>query len=300
MDLTKIGKYIASKRKKLGLTQKQLAEKLGMSDKSVSKWERGICLPDVSVYIQLCNILKININEFLAGEDLNEENIVKKSEDNLIQVTKESKNRQKKLQRLIAVLIITAAVIITLLGISLCQNIQQPQNYITSIDRDSPEMKTAELLSGIDGAFLFKYVTADELESVNIYLAQYDNGALISKRKVAYLACSDLDSPSEGMIALVPDFEEFTIRLILTDSYGKYSTDLPILENVEDKENRGWGRTASQLEEETPIVYNSEQGLAAFIYGENGVSAIPIRQIESGTLEKNNDYIYFFSIQFCK
>ena len=300
MELTKIGKYIASKRKKLGLTQKQLAEKLGMSDKSVSKWERGICLPDVSVYIQLCNILKININEFLAGEDLNEENIVKKSEDNLIQVTKESKNRQKKLQRLIAVLIITAAVIITLLGISLCQNIQQPQNYITSIDRDSPEMKTAELLSGIDGAFLFKYVTADELESVNIYLAQYDNGALISKRKVAYLACSDLDSPSEGMIALVPDFEEFTIRLILTDSYGKYSTDLPILENVEDKENRGWGRTASQLEEETPIVYNSEQGLVAFIYGENGVSAIPIRQIESGTLEKNNDYIYFFSIQFCK
>ncbi len=64
MDLTKIGKYIASKRKKLGLTQKQLAEKLGMSDKSVSKWERGICLPDVSVYIQLCNILKINITRF--------------------------------------------------------------------------------------------------------------------------------------------------------------------------------------------------------------------------------------------
>ena len=230
MDLTKIGKYIASKRKKLGLTQKQLAEKLGMSDKSVSKWERGICLPDVSVYIQLCNILKININEFLAGEDLNEENIVKKSEDNLILVTKESKNRQKKLQRLIAVLIITAGVIITLLGISLCQNIQQPQNYITSIDRDSPEMKTAELLSGIDGAFLFKYVTADEFESVNIYLTQYDNGALISKRKVAYLACSDLDSPSEGMIALVPDFEKFTIKLILADSCGKYSTDLPILE----------------------------------------------------------------------
>ena len=50
MDLVKIGKYIASKRKSLGMTQKQLAEKLGMSDKSVSKWERGVCLPDVSVY----------------------------------------------------------------------------------------------------------------------------------------------------------------------------------------------------------------------------------------------------------
>ena len=55
MDLVKIGKYIAAKRKEKGMTQKQLAEKLGMSDKSVSKWERGICLPDVSVYTDLCH-----------------------------------------------------------------------------------------------------------------------------------------------------------------------------------------------------------------------------------------------------
>ena len=68
MDLIKIGKYIAEKRKALGLTQKQLAEKLNMSDKSVSKWERGICLPDVSIYMELCSILRISINEFLAGE----------------------------------------------------------------------------------------------------------------------------------------------------------------------------------------------------------------------------------------
>ena len=56
MDLVKIGKYIAGKRKALRMTQKQLAEKLNMSDKSVSKWERGICLPDVSVYMELCGI----------------------------------------------------------------------------------------------------------------------------------------------------------------------------------------------------------------------------------------------------
>ena len=67
MDLVKIGSYIAEKRKALGLTQKQLAEKLNMSDKSVSKWERGICLPDVSIYMELCSILRISINEFLAG-----------------------------------------------------------------------------------------------------------------------------------------------------------------------------------------------------------------------------------------
>ena len=64
MDLVKIGQYIAGKRKNLGMTQKQLAEKLGMSDKSVSKWERGICLPDVLIYSDLCLLLGISINEF--------------------------------------------------------------------------------------------------------------------------------------------------------------------------------------------------------------------------------------------
>ena len=65
MDQVKIGRYISEKRKTLGLTQAELAEKLGMSNKSVSKWERGVCLPDVSVYMELCGILGISLNEFL-------------------------------------------------------------------------------------------------------------------------------------------------------------------------------------------------------------------------------------------
>lgn len=72
-----------------------------MSDKSVSKWERGVCLPDVSIYMELCDVLGISINEFLAGEDISEDNIIKRSEDNLIQVTRDSKYRQKKLKRII-------------------------------------------------------------------------------------------------------------------------------------------------------------------------------------------------------
>lgn len=101
MDLIKIGKYIAFKRKEQGLTQKQLAEKLNMSDKSVSKWERGICLPDVSVYLELCKILDISINEFLAGEDIPKETIEQKAEENIIQITKDNKNKQKYLKKII-------------------------------------------------------------------------------------------------------------------------------------------------------------------------------------------------------
>lgn len=94
MDLIKIGKYIAFKRKEQVLTQKQLAEKLNMSDKSVSKWERGICLPDVSVYLELCKILDISINEFLAGEDIPKEKIEQKAEENIIQITKDNKTNK--------------------------------------------------------------------------------------------------------------------------------------------------------------------------------------------------------------
>ena len=98
MDLIKIGKYIAGKRKSLGMTQKQLAEKLGMSDKSVSKWERGVCLPDVSVYKELCSILGISLNEFLAGEDIAQENLIQKSETNIIEVIKDNINKKKCLK----------------------------------------------------------------------------------------------------------------------------------------------------------------------------------------------------------
>ena len=69
MDLIRIGQYIAGKRKALGLTQKQLAEKLGVSDKSVSKWERGVCLPDVSLYTKLCAALGITTEEIIAFGD---------------------------------------------------------------------------------------------------------------------------------------------------------------------------------------------------------------------------------------
>ena len=88
MDLIKIGKYIAFKRKEQGLTQKQLAEKLNMSDKSVSKWERGICLPDVTVYLELCKILGISINEFLAGEDILKKQLNKKQKKILFRLQK--------------------------------------------------------------------------------------------------------------------------------------------------------------------------------------------------------------------
>lgn len=73
MNQEKIGKYILLKRKNLNLTQKDLGDELGVSDKSVSKWERGVCLPDISLFDKLCNVLKISITELLKGEDIEDD-----------------------------------------------------------------------------------------------------------------------------------------------------------------------------------------------------------------------------------
>ena len=67
MDQVKIGKFIAECRKKVNLTQMQLAEKTGIADKAVSKWERGIAMPDSSIMLELCDILNISVNDYCVG-----------------------------------------------------------------------------------------------------------------------------------------------------------------------------------------------------------------------------------------
>lgn len=298
MDLVKIGKYIAGKRKALGMTQKQLAEKLNMSDKSVSKWERGICLPDVSVYMELCEILGISINEFLAGEDIDAENVEKKSEDNIIQVTKDSKKKQKNLKSILAVVTTFAVIMVLVLGAVFVHKVMQPKNYITAVDRTSAEMKTAELLSGADGAYLFNFYAKEEYKTLTIYLSEYQAGELINKSKVADLDYDGLESAKRGVIAVIPDFELFRVKLIIADDYSKCSTDFPILENVENREY--YGRSATQVEGEVPIQRDTEQGLMALIYGEDGLKTIPVKEMEQGNFREKNDYVYYLSFRFEK
>ena len=298
MDLVKIGKYIAGKRKALGMTQKQLAEKLNMSDKSVSKWERGICLPDVSVYMELCEILGISINEFLAGEDIDAENVEKKSEDNIIQVTKDSKKKQKNLKSILAVVTTFAVIMVLVLGAVFVHKVMQPKNYITAVDRTSAEMTTAELLSGADGAYLFNFYAKEEYKTLTIYLSEYQAGELINKSKVADLDYDGLESAKRGVIAVIPDFELFRVKLIIADDYSKCSTDFPILENVENREY--YGRSATQVEGEVPIQRDTEQGLMALIYGEDGLEAIPVKEMEQGNFREKNDYVYYLSFRFGK
>ena len=97
MDQIKIGKFIAERRKKVNLTQMQLAEKLNITDKAVSKWERGIAMPDSSIMLELCGILGITVNELLTGEELNMENYNEQLENNLLEIVKQKEENDKRL-----------------------------------------------------------------------------------------------------------------------------------------------------------------------------------------------------------
>ena len=96
MDLIKIGKFISTKRKEKNLTQEELAEKLLITDRAVSKWERGLSLPDADKMLDLCNILDINVNELLIGEE-NMKDEKKKTDELLLELAKQEEIKNKKI-----------------------------------------------------------------------------------------------------------------------------------------------------------------------------------------------------------
>lgn len=117
MDLKKIGSFIADCRKKKNITQEQLAEKLHITDRAVSKWERGLSLPDADKMLDLCNILDINVNELLNGEKINMKDYEKKTDELLLELAKQEELKNKKMITDMYVLAITT--VLFYIGITL-------------------------------------------------------------------------------------------------------------------------------------------------------------------------------------
>ena len=97
MDQEKIGKFIQEKRKENKFTQSDLAEKLNITDRSISKWENGICLPDIGTMPELCKILNISINDLFSGEIVDMKDNEKKLEENLLEMAKLKEEKDKQL-----------------------------------------------------------------------------------------------------------------------------------------------------------------------------------------------------------
>lgn len=226
MDLVKIGKYIAGKRKALGLTQAQVAEKLGMSDKSVSKWERGICLPDVSVYMELCEILGISLNEFIAGEDLPQENIIKQSEKNLIRVTEDGNIKRKKLRKIIAVLLCLTLLVST----ALCSVIFMRGMPVTMWNRWQRTVRRWRWHSFYPERTVPSCINTGwttRLQKSRSHCPHIRR--VFFRRRKSWEEWGCFRKSWEGMAAFIPDFEHFKIRVILTGDGTKYETEFDIL-----------------------------------------------------------------------
>ncbi len=115
MDQVKIGKFISDERKAKGYTQKQLSELLGISDKTISKWERGNGFPEASLLLPLCNELEITVNELLTGERISQQNYKKKAEENMVNMIREKEENKQKILLTTIIGVISTITFLTLL-----------------------------------------------------------------------------------------------------------------------------------------------------------------------------------------
>ena len=115
MDQIKIGKFIAECRKKNNLTQMQLAEKLSITDRAISKWENGKAVPDSSIMLDLCRELNISVNELLSGELIEMNNYNEKAEQNLLEMTKQKEEADRRLLTMEIVIGVLASVVLFVL-----------------------------------------------------------------------------------------------------------------------------------------------------------------------------------------
>lgn len=118
MNQIDIGKFIAGCRKEKGLTQAQLAEKLNITDRAVSKWETGKCMPDSSILLELCKILDVSVNELLCGERIQTDNYDEKVSQNLIELKRKAENNTAK--NTVISIIYTVTMVIGILVCCIC------------------------------------------------------------------------------------------------------------------------------------------------------------------------------------
>lgn len=295
MDTVKIGKYIAQKRKNLGLTQREIAEQLGMSDKSVSKWERGVCLPDVSVYMELCRIIGISLNEFIAGEDIEQVELQEKSEQNILDVTKDGNYKKRRLKAIIAVLVCICVAVTSLSGYLLWKRFHVETNYIEPFDENSAEMRILKLVDA--GPFvLYKFSTDKNISQATVMITCYEKGEKKYKHDVmTYGFKSDNVSDRANTVDSVlkvsseNDSNEKNDCISVTVDEGKATFELM----EDDVELTGYMCAWADEKEHVDIVKGEEIEFLRISYGMDHVEAIM-----PGVSIGNNEYMYSLSVRF--
>lgn len=295
MDTVKIGKYIAQKRKNLGLTQRDIAEKLGMSDKSVSKWERGVCLPDVSVYMELCRIIGISLNEFIAGEDIEQVELQEKSEQNILDVTKDGNYKKRRLKAIIAVLVCICVAVTSLSGYLLWKRFHVETNYIEPFDENSAEMRILKLVDA--GPFvLYKFSTDKNISQATVMITCYEKGEKKYKHDVMTYGfksdnVSDRANTVDSVLKVSSENDSNEKNDWISVTVDECKATFELMED--DVELTGYMCAWADEKEHVDIVKGEEIELLRISYGMDHVEAIM-----PGASIGNNEYMYSLSVRF--
>ena len=234
-----------------------------------------------------------------SGEDIVHENIEKKSEENIISVVTDSKRKLKSLKYIICALLILSILTISLIATFLYRA-YRPMNFITPMDENSVEMQTVNLIAGPDGANAYQFTTTDKFARLKIYYSEYHKGKLLSKEPVE-IGFDDMDSPKNGGIIIVPDYDHAIIKLVVwTDDGSKASVDLPLMDSIEGREY--YIRSQVRIEGKPEIIYDFEEVLLGWAYTKDEVNVSNLHDLLSGKTDafSENEYIYLFSYEFCK
>lgn len=283
MNTLKVGEFIKEKRKNKGLTQRELADKLNITDRAVSKWERGICCPDISLLKELCSILDISINELLSGEDI-EKLEIEQSEDILVETVKQYTKEEKKKNR--KLLIFTIMLLVFYVGLVFTMYLTY--NQVNKTDGLNWEViqtkKVAERFYTAIENYDYDTIRKMQIES-------YGHGQVIMKDSIEDESkCSEYEEQREngerlsgpGLICKLKYFEEKGLEFIshkfstqfYVSGYGEFSVVYKLEARYKDTKINlsstmtahngvitymgiGWEDTYTFFEQQYPDIFNN-------------------------------------------
>ena len=278
---------------------------LGKSGKAVSKWERGICMPDVSIYIELCDILGITLNEFFAGEDIEPADVEVQSEKNLLGVAAEGNNRNGRLKKIAATITVVAIILAAVLGWVMNKEGYFLSSYIKSLDYNTKEGHMAIILS--DGyPAIYQFHVDKKYTFAEICIHKFVDGV---ERKISG---DDLrhfmeGEKHEGTVALIPNsLSNNEVKMILATNESRIETGMDIESELPERYEEystafTWtseGIIKVKADEEIPL------GILYISNDENDIfpgvaeSSESIEDTIRGINDAGIDYAFLFTVKF--
>lgn len=233
MNQERIGKFIAECRKKQKMTQQELAEKLGVTDRAISNWENGKNMPDLSLFKPLCNILNITINDLMSGEKVNEKEYQEKLEENIVNTINYTNKKIAKQKTILAIIFIALGILVSFTAISIFPSesswgsIYSIFGIIISVIGINIIIKKHKLSQKI--LFNFTYIIIaliilfiiDYIGVINIHQAPRFSLVKISGNHVIYY-----DTPFYDVVRCNATEDNETFKVIKNQKYDEYNIDV--------------------------------------------------------------------------